>query len=73
MRVGFGYDVHPFVPGRPLILGGIGIPYLLGLRDIRMRMFSLMPFAMPCSGLLRREISEDIFRTRTPSTAILRA
>ncbi|MGA2516454.1 MAG: 2-C-methyl-D-erythritol 2,4-cyclodiphosphate synthase [Thermodesulfobacteriota bacterium] len=32
MRVGFGYDVHPFVPGRPLILGGIGIPYLLGLK-----------------------------------------
>jgi 2-C-methyl-D-erythritol 2,4-cyclodiphosphate synthase len=31
MRVGFGYDVHPFVPGRPLILGGIKIPYLFGL------------------------------------------
>ncbi len=32
MKVGFGYDVHPFVPGRPLILGGIRIPYLLGLQ-----------------------------------------
>ncbi|HMK77613.1 MAG TPA: 2-C-methyl-D-erythritol 2,4-cyclodiphosphate synthase [Thermodesulfobacteriota bacterium] len=32
MRVGFGYDVHPFVSGRPLILGGIRIPYLLGLQ-----------------------------------------
>ena len=32
MRVGFGYDVHPFVSGRPLILGGIRIPYLLGLK-----------------------------------------
>jgi len=32
MRVGFGYDVHPFVSGRPLILGGIKIPYLFGLR-----------------------------------------
>jgi len=32
MRVGFGYDVHPFVPGRPLILGGIQIPYLFGLK-----------------------------------------
>ena len=31
MRVGFGYDVHPFVSGRPLILGGIQIPYLFGL------------------------------------------
>jgi len=32
MRVGFGYDVHPMVEGRPLILGGIKIPYLYGLR-----------------------------------------
>ncbi len=31
MRIGFGYDVHPLVPGRPLILGGITIPYLYGL------------------------------------------
>jgi len=32
MRVGFGYDVHAFVSGRPLILGGIKIPYLFGLK-----------------------------------------
>ena len=32
MRVGFGYDVHAFATGRPLFLGGIEIPYLLGLR-----------------------------------------
>jgi 2-C-methyl-D-erythritol 2,4-cyclodiphosphate synthase len=32
MRVGFGYDVHPLVPGRPLTLGGIRIPYLFGLQ-----------------------------------------
>jgi 2-C-methyl-D-erythritol 2,4-cyclodiphosphate synthase len=32
MRVGFGYDVHPLVSGRPLILGGIKIPYLFGLK-----------------------------------------
>lgn len=31
MRVGLGYDVHSLVPGRPLILGGIRIPYLYGL------------------------------------------
>ncbi len=31
MRVGFGYDVHRLVPGRPLILGGIEIPYECGL------------------------------------------
>jgi 2-C-methyl-D-erythritol 2,4-cyclodiphosphate synthase len=31
MRIGFGYDVHPLVPGRPLILGGVRVPYELGL------------------------------------------
>jgi 2-C-methyl-D-erythritol 2,4-cyclodiphosphate synthase len=32
MRVGFGYDVHPLIEGRPLILGGVRIPYLYGLQ-----------------------------------------
>lgn len=32
MRVGFGYDVHALVTGRPLFLGGIQIPYVLGLQ-----------------------------------------
>lgn len=31
MRVGFGYDVHRLTPGRPLILGGVTVPYALGL------------------------------------------
>jgi 2-C-methyl-D-erythritol 2,4-cyclodiphosphate synthase len=30
-RVGLGYDVHRLVPERALILGGIEIPYPLGL------------------------------------------
>ncbi len=32
MRIGFGYDVHPLVPGRSLTLGGVRIPYLFGLQ-----------------------------------------
>ena len=31
MRIGFGYDVHQLVTGRPLILGGIEIPHTHGL------------------------------------------
>ena len=31
MRVGHGYDVHRFVEGRPLILGGVEIPHDRGL------------------------------------------
>lgn len=31
MRIGHGYDVHRLVPGRELWLGGVKIPYELGL------------------------------------------
>jgi 2-C-methyl-D-erythritol 2,4-cyclodiphosphate synthase len=31
MRIGFGYDVHPLVEGRKLILGGVEIPFEKGL------------------------------------------
>lgn len=31
MRIGHGYDVHRLVEGRELILGGVKIPYVLGL------------------------------------------
>ena len=31
MRIGFGYDVHQLVTGRPLFLGGIEIPHTHGL------------------------------------------
>src|SRR5438067_12181357 len=30
-RVGFGYDVHAFAPNRPLVLGGVTIPFERGL------------------------------------------
>jgi 2-C-methyl-D-erythritol 2,4-cyclodiphosphate synthase len=32
LRIGFGYDVHELAEGRPLILGGVTIPYKKGLR-----------------------------------------
>lgn len=31
MRIGYGYDVHRLVAGRRLVLGGVDIPYSLGL------------------------------------------
>ena len=31
MRVGIGYDVHPLIEGRPLVLGGVLIPFGRGL------------------------------------------
>jgi len=31
MRVGIGYDVHPLLSGRRLVLGGVDIPFKKGL------------------------------------------
>ncbi len=31
MRIGHGYDVHRLVPERALVLGGVHVPYELGL------------------------------------------
>jgi 2-C-methyl-D-erythritol 2,4-cyclodiphosphate synthase len=31
MRIGTGYDVHPLIPGRKLVLGGVTIPFEKGL------------------------------------------
>lgn len=31
MRIGIGYDIHPLVEGRPLVLGGVRIEHHLGL------------------------------------------
>ena len=30
-RIGVGYDMHAFVEGRPLVLGGVTIPFEMGL------------------------------------------
>ena len=30
-RSGIGFDVHPLVDGRPLVLGGVQVPFELGL------------------------------------------
>jgi 2-C-methyl-D-erythritol 2,4-cyclodiphosphate synthase len=31
IRTGIGWDVHPLVPGRPLVLGGVTVPSDVGL------------------------------------------
>jgi len=31
MRIGIGYDVHPLKEGRPLVLGGVKVPFGRGL------------------------------------------
>ena len=45
MRIGHGYDVHRLVSDRPLILGGVTIPYeqgLLGHSDADVLLHAIM-------------------------------
>jgi len=54
MRIGFGYDVHKLVTGRPLILGGVNIPFekgLLGHSDADVLIHSIMDALLGAAGL----------------------
>ncbi len=59
MRIGMGYDVHRFVSGRPLVLGGIEIPHdrgLLGHSDADVLIHAL------CDALLGAAALGDLGR-----------
>lgn len=54
MRIGQGYDVHRLVDGRPLILGGVQIPYekgLLGHSDADVLVHALMDALLGAAAL----------------------
>lgn len=53
-KVGMGFDVHPLVEGRPLILGGVTIPYtrgLLGHSDADVLTHAVMDALLSAAGL----------------------
>ena len=54
MRIGHGYDVHRLVQGRDLILGGVKIPYELGLlghSDADVLLHAVMDALLGAAGL----------------------
>ncbi len=54
MRIGFGYDVHPFVSGRPLVIGGVSIPFdrgLAGHSDADVLVHAIMDALLGAAGL----------------------
>lgn len=54
MRIGQGYDVHRLAPGRKLILGGVEIPYELGLlghSDADVIVHAIMDALLGAAGL----------------------
>lgn len=53
-RVGQGFDVHALVPGRPLIIGGVTIPFergLLGHSDADVLLHALTDALLGAAGL----------------------
>ena len=54
MRVGLGYDVHKLIEGRPLIIGGVSIPYekgLLGHSDADVLLHAISDALLGAAGL----------------------
>ena len=54
LRIGHGYDVHRLVEGRPLILGGVTVPYekgLLGHSDADVLTHAVMDALLGAAGL----------------------
>ena len=53
-RVGFGYDAHRLVAGRPLVLGGVQVPYERGLEgysDADVLLHALIDALLGAAGL----------------------
>lgn len=53
-RIGLGYDVHRLTEGRPLVLGGVTIPYergLLGHSDADVLLHALMDALLGAAAL----------------------
>lgn len=54
LRIGQGFDVHALVPGRPLIIGGVSIPFaqgLLGHSDADVLLHALTDALLGAAGL----------------------
>lgn len=54
MRIGHGYDVHKLAKGRKLILGGVEVPYnvgLLGHSDADVLVHAIMDALLGAAGL----------------------
>lgn len=54
MRIGMGYDVHKLVEDRPLIIGGVNIPFdkgLLGHSDADVLAHAIMDSILGAAGL----------------------
>ncbi len=54
LRIGEGWDVHALVPGRPLVIGGVVVPYergLLGHSDADVLLHAITDALLGAAGL----------------------
>src|SRR5471032_2450151 len=78
-RIGQGYDVHQLVEGRPLIIGGVTIPYergLLGHSDADVLLHAITDALFGAAGLgdIGRHFPDTDARFKgADSRALLRA
>ena len=78
MRIGEGWDVHALVPGRPLVLGGVTIPFhggLLGHSDADALAHAITDALFGASGLgdIGRHFPDSEERLRGADSMVLLA
>lgn len=64
-RIGQGFDVHQFAPGRPCIIGGVEIPHEQGLTGHSDADVLLHTIADAALGAIGEEISGNTFLIQT--------
>jgi 2-C-methyl-D-erythritol 2,4-cyclodiphosphate synthase len=78
VRIGIGYDVHPFDPNRPLVLGGVRIDGAWGLRghsdaDVLLHAICDACLGAACLGDLGEHFPDSDARWRGAPSAVLLA
>jgi 2-C-methyl-D-erythritol 2,4-cyclodiphosphate synthase len=78
IRIGSGYDVHRLVTGRPLILGGVTIPFEKGLEghsDADVLLHAIMDALLGAAGLpdIGQQFPNTDERYRNANSGILLA
>lgn len=78
LRIGEGWDVHQLVAGRPLVIGGVHIPYekgLLGHSDADVLLHAITDALLGAAGLgdIGRHFPDTDERFRGADSAVLLA
>lgn len=78
MRIGEGWDVHALVPGRPLVIGGVVVPFdrgLLGHSDADVLLHAITDALLGAAGLgdIGRHFPDSDMRFKGADSMVLLA